>query len=274
MNVRCADCQSEMKRPSAKVTDRSTRSTRTRVASIWAESTPGPYTPPASGDVTEAVSVVPDESGAMVRCVLADGESTVAIPVRSYLNARADRRHQPNRPDARCGPALPTGDSRFPLRIATPPSGTTLLIVARCPPSCPLMSRSRHSRSRCLGHSAATRSSSIIVTRSSHHALQRPCRRRIFDVVQRRPLHLRPHPFRNHATQLVLAGGLNHSRILTTTGCDLPPNGCASAQPSPSSGCGRTNRLPNGAARQPRCSAATAGMAPAISPPANQNSRA
>ena len=82
------------------------------------------------------------------------------------------------------------------------------------------------------------------------HTLQRPRRHRIFFVARRGPLHQRPHPIRNHATQLVVAGWLNRSRNLTTTRRDLPPNGCASAQPSPSSGCGRTNRLPNGAARQ------------------------
>ena len=32
---------------------------------------------------------MPDEIGAMVRCVLADGESTGAIPVRSYRGAPA-----------------------------------------------------------------------------------------------------------------------------------------------------------------------------------------
>ena len=104
----------------------------------------------------------------------------------------------------------------------------------------------RPSRNHCPGHSVTRSSSiSIIVTHSSVHAgiesSSSPGGGRFINA------HTH---YRNHETQLVLAGGLNLSRNLTTTRRDLPPNGCASAQPSPSSGCGRTNRLPNGAARQ------------------------
>ena len=127
MNVRCADCQSDMKRPNEKVTDRSTRSTRTRIASIRAESTPGPYTPPASGDVTESGSVVPDRSGAMARCVPADGASTVAIPVRSYRGAPArgiarmpaSSSHSPGStpaPNLPCRPACAASSASTPSR--------------------------------------------------------------------------------------------------------------------------------------------------------------
>ena len=152
-----------------------------------------------------------------------------------------------NRPDAQCGPALPTGDSRWPFRTATPPSGTTALIVERCLRPALLMPWPRPSRNHCPGHSVTRSSSiSIIVTHSSVHAgiesSSSPGGGRFINA------HTH---YRNHETQLVLAGGgLNLSRNLTTTRRDLPPNGCASAQPSPSSGCGRTNRLPNGAARQ------------------------